>query len=60
MDDDPTKTAWYMAEQGLRNQLDRTYDVRMDFTLFDFKAGPGPGKGVPTPPDIDALLGLSA
>ncbi len=52
--DDPTKAAWYFAEQGLRNQLDRTYDVRMDFTLFDFKAGPGPGKGVATPPDIDA------
>ena len=51
--DDATKAAWYLAEQGLRNQLDRTYDVRMDFTLFDLKAGPGPGKGVPHPPNID-------
>jgi hypothetical protein len=52
--DDAYKADWYAAEQNLRNQLDRTYDARMDFGLADLKQGPGPGKGVATPPDIDA------
>jgi hypothetical protein len=52
--DDATKAEWYAAEQGLRNQIDRTYDARMDFTLFDLKQGPGPGRGVAAPPEIDA------
>ena len=59
--DDATKTEWYAAEQYLRNQIDRTYDARMDFDLSELKAGPGPGKGVATPPDIDTrgyLIGL--
>ena len=51
--DDATKAAWYAAEQPLRNQIDRTYDVRMDFTLAELAQGPGPGKGVASPPDID-------
>ena len=29
--DDADKRAWYDAEQNLRNQIDRTYDARMDF-----------------------------
>ena len=52
--DDATKAEWYAAEQALRNQIERTYDVRMDFTLAELKQGPGPGKGVAAPPDIDA------
>ena len=58
--DGARKRAWYVAEQTLRNQLDRTYDARMDFTLADLKT-PGPGKGVPSPPDIDVrayLMGM--
>jgi len=50
--DDAAKQAWYAAEQNLRNQLDRTYDARMDFTLRQLET-PGPGKGVPVPPDTD-------
>lgn len=50
--DGATKQAWYAAEQNLRNQIDRTYDAEMDFTLAQLRA-PGPGKGVATPPDID-------
>lgn len=46
------KTAWYRAEQNLRNQIDRTYDAQMDFTLQEL-AEPGPGKGVAAPPDTD-------
>ena len=52
--DDETKNAWYRAEQNLRNQIDRTYDARMDFSLDDL-ASPGPGKGVANAPDTDVL-----
>ncbi len=51
--DDATKRDWYVAEQNLRNQIDRTYDARMDFSLAELGT-PGPGKGVATPPDTDA------
>lgn len=50
--DGAVKQAWYAAEQNLRNQIDRTYDAEMDFTLAELKE-PGPGKGVVTAPDID-------
>ncbi|HEY3779157.1 MAG TPA: formylglycine-generating enzyme family protein [Rhizomicrobium sp.] len=50
--DGEVKRQWYAAEQNLRNQIDRTYDARMDFSLADLQT-PGPGKGVPTPPDTD-------
>lgn len=50
--DGPEKQAWYAAEQHLRNQINRTYDARMDFTLADLQAG-GPGRGVANPPDTD-------
>lgn len=52
--DDGYKAEWYAAEQNLRNQIERTYDARMDFGLAELKQGPGPGKGVAQPPDIDA------
>ena len=58
--DSSVKNAWYEAEQNLRNQIDRTYDARMDFALDELKT-PGPGNGVATPPDIDVrgyLIGL--
>src|SRR5205085_8664479 len=38
---------------------DRTYDARMDFSLADLQT-PGPGKGVPQPPDTDARAYLSS
>lgn len=44
------KQAWYRAEQPLRNQLDRSYDARMDWSLGELLAG---GMGVVQPPDID-------
>jgi hypothetical protein len=50
--DSRDKRAWYAAEQNLRNQLDRAYDVTMNFTLADLNAHV-PGSGVPVPPDID-------
>jgi hypothetical protein len=57
--DGANKQAWYAAEQNLRNQLDRTYDTEMDFTLSQLQT-PGPGKGVASPPDIDARGYLAA
>ena len=60
---EPTlKSAWYDAEQDLRNQIDRTYEAEMDFTLEELKT-PVPGKGVAEPPDVDVrgyLLGQHA
>ncbi|HWA88992.1 MAG TPA: hypothetical protein VG889_03090 [Rhizomicrobium sp.] len=50
--DGTLKKAWYEAEANLRNQIDRTYEARMDFSLDELK-DPGPGKGVADPPDTD-------
>ena len=52
--DGADKRAWYEAEQRLRNQTDRTYDVRMGFSLADLRRE-APGSGVDQPPDIDVL-----
>jgi hypothetical protein len=57
--DGSVKQAWYAAEQNLRNQIDRTYETQMDFTLDELRQ-PGPGKGVPTPPDTDARAYLAS
>ena len=56
--DGADKRAWYEAEQRLRNQPDRTYDVRMGFSLADLRKAV-PGSGIDEPPGIDvlALLG---
>lgn len=56
--DDKTKTEWYNAQRFLRNQAERTYDVRMDFTLAELKspatAKPAEGGlGVEEPADAD-------
>ncbi len=48
------KRAWYEAERRLRNQIDRRYDARMDFSLADLRAA-RKGSGVDAPPDIDVL-----
>jgi hypothetical protein len=52
--DGTTKTHWYEAEQRLRNQLDRTYHLRMNFSLADLKRK-APGSGVDEPPTVDVL-----
>ncbi len=46
------KRAWYAAEQTLRNQLERTYDARMGFSLADLSTH-APGTGPATAPDTD-------
>jgi hypothetical protein len=51
--DGALKRRWYEAEQRLRNQIDRTYEARMDFTLGELEAGL-PGTGPLAAPDTDA------
>lgn len=48
--DGAVKRAWYEAQQSLRNQIDRTYDARMDFSLRELESGAG---GVAAAPDTD-------
>jgi hypothetical protein len=55
--DSPTKRDWYDAEQTLRNQLERTYDARMDFTLNELQTRK---PGVATPPDTDVRAYLTS
>jgi hypothetical protein len=46
------KNRWYEAMQRLRNQIDRTYDTRMDFTAKDLESR-APGSGADSAPDVD-------
>jgi hypothetical protein len=50
--DGDNKRAWYAAEQNLRNQTERTYEVEMNFSLSDLNAHVA-GSGVSAPPDTD-------
>ncbi|MEL7487993.1 MAG: hypothetical protein AAGJ87_12350, partial [Pseudomonadota bacterium] len=56
--DDADKNRWYNAQRFLRNQAQRTYDVRMSFTVDELKppmmatAAQG-GLGVEKPADAD-------
>lgn len=52
--DGEAKRAWYEAEQRLRNQLERTYDARMGFSLAELRERPA-GSGRDTAPDLDTL-----
>ncbi len=61
--DDETKTRWYNAQRFLRYQAERTYDVRMDFTVDELKppsvAKPedgGIGADAPADADLRAYL----
>lgn len=47
-----SKNRWYAAMQRLRNQIDRTYDARMDFTVRDLENKVS-GSGTDVSPDID-------
>ena len=49
-----TEERWYHAQQGLRNQIDRDYDARMDFTVQELEAG-GAGTGPSTQANVDIL-----
>jgi hypothetical protein len=53
--DSRDKLDWYRGEARLRNQIDRTYDVRMGFTL-DQLLRRAPGSGVDQAPDTDVRV----
>lgn len=55
--DDSTKRQWYQQEQWLRNQIERRYDVQMNYSLSELR-GPMPGVGVANPPDVDIVTFL--
>ncbi|MEN6543624.1 hypothetical protein [Parvibaculum sp.] len=59
--DGDVKRRWYEAERRLRNQTERTYDVKMGFSLEELRADV-PGSGQDAPPDVDVLsmLGRAA
>ncbi len=52
--DDSNKRAWYTQQQWLRNQSERRYDARMDYSLSELR-GPMEGVGITTPPDVDII-----
>jgi hypothetical protein len=58
--DDQNKRAWFDAERWLRNQTERRYDVRMDYSVDQLGAGPKPGVGTQTAPDIDIVTYLKS
>lgn len=51
-EDNEVKTRWYNAEQRLRNQIDRTYDVFMGFTVTQLESGVL-NSGADNPPSTD-------
>ncbi|MBC7421131.1 MAG: hypothetical protein H7328_10420 [Bdellovibrio sp.] len=56
--DDVTKKQWYQAEQRLRNQIERRYDVKMDFSLAELSSTKN-GIGIEVAPDTDIVRFLS-
>jgi hypothetical protein len=55
--DGSTKREWYRGEQNLRNQLERTYDVKMDVTLAELFTNPNVNQAKTAPNvDLTALL----
>jgi len=46
------KSRWYEAEQRLRNQPDRTYDIAMGFSVDELEKH-RKGSGIDQPPEID-------
>ncbi|HEX4301762.1 MAG TPA: hypothetical protein VHZ78_03155 [Rhizomicrobium sp.] len=50
--DGKTKLRWYDAEQRLRNQADRTYDISMGFDIDELNHHVK-GSGIDKPPPID-------
>ncbi|MBV9693663.1 MAG: hypothetical protein JO261_08180 [Alphaproteobacteria bacterium] len=55
--DQKMKLKWYDAEQRLRNQPDRTYDIQMGFDIDELNRHvKGSGIDAPPPVDIKALI----
>ncbi len=54
------KNLWYKAEQSLRNQIERRYDINMAFDLKELLASPLDIGGTATPPETDLLKLLNS
>ncbi|HXM00059.1 MAG TPA: hypothetical protein VN932_09020, partial [Rhizomicrobium sp.] len=55
--DGDEKKKWYEAEQRLRNNPDRTYDITMNFTIDELeKHAKGTGIDQPPPIDVKSLI----
>lgn len=52
--DNSTKQDWYEAQQRLRNQIERRYEDRMNFSLRDLEREKE-GSGQDTAPDVNVL-----
>ncbi|MEQ8266713.1 MAG: hypothetical protein RH982_05915 [Parvibaculum sp.] len=63
--DGAQKTRWYEAQRYLRNQIDRTYDVDMGYSIAELESGPWglrTGRGVEQGPEVDVkayLVGVA-
>jgi hypothetical protein len=57
--DGSTKRRWYDAEERLRNQPERNYDLRMDYGLSELERNP-PGLGRADEPETDVESYLRA
>ncbi len=63
--DGAQKTRWYEAQRYLRNQIDRTYDVDMGYSIAELESGPWglrTGRGVEQGPEVDVkayLIGVA-
>ncbi|WII73373.1 hypothetical protein QJS83_05750 [Bdellovibrio sp. 22V] len=57
--DSQNKRQWYAREKWLRNQWERRYDARMDFSLEELN-GPKPGAGIAQAPDVDIVSYLQS
>lgn len=57
--DSNAKLEWYRAEQRLRNQIDRTYDARMNFSVQELLRAV-PNSGADKAPDIDTRAYLAS
>ncbi len=55
--DSKNKLEWYDAEQGLRNAIERNYDIRMDKSLSEL---PSSGLGEQRSPDISVMNYLNS
>ncbi len=47
------KVKWYKAQAKLRNQIERTYEVRMNYSADELLTGSGTSLGVSAPPEVD-------
>lgn len=55
---DSDKMNWYRAQQKLRNQIERTYETRMNYSASELLSGEGRRLGTDVPPPVDIRRAL--